>query len=130
MGNSCSFGLLNVFMVLVPYCYLRFFSNLGFWSGNLFLIAPCPDRCLLVPFNSSVLGGFILLPTWADPEGGTGGPDPLWNCTIINFCHVEIFRQTPSGNLDPPPTPLRKFSGSAHVQESCTNICLIDDISE
>ena len=22
----------------------------GFWSGNLFLIAPFPDRCLLVPF--------------------------------------------------------------------------------
>ena len=32
--------------------------------------------------------------TWADPEGGTGGPNQ-----IINFCHVEIFRQTPSGNF-------------------------------
>ena len=27
------------------------FSHLGFWSGNLFLIAPFPDRCLLVTFN-------------------------------------------------------------------------------
>ena len=27
------------------------FSHLGFWSGNLFLIAPFPDLCLLVPFN-------------------------------------------------------------------------------
>ena len=26
------------------------FSHLGFWSGNLFLIAPFPDLCLLVPF--------------------------------------------------------------------------------
>ena len=26
-----------------------FFSHLGFWSGNLFLIAPFPDRCLIVP---------------------------------------------------------------------------------
>ena len=26
------------------------FSNLVFWSGNRFLIAPFPDRCLLVPF--------------------------------------------------------------------------------
>ena len=26
-------------------------SHLGFWSGNLFLIAPFPDLCLLVPFN-------------------------------------------------------------------------------
>ena len=29
---------------------LLFLSRLGFWSGNLFLIAPFPDRCLLVPF--------------------------------------------------------------------------------
>ena len=50
--------------------------------------------------------------TWADPEGGTGGPPPPWNCQIICFCHVEIFCQTPSGNLDP---PLGKFSGSAHA---------------
>ena len=26
------------------------FYHLGFWSGNLFLIAPFPDLCLLVPF--------------------------------------------------------------------------------
>ena len=25
------------------------FSHLGFWSGNLFLIAPFTDLCLLVP---------------------------------------------------------------------------------
>ena len=25
------------------------FSHLGFWSGNLFLIAPFSDLCLLVP---------------------------------------------------------------------------------
>ena len=28
------------------------FSHLGFWSGNLFLIAPFPDLCLLVPFQN------------------------------------------------------------------------------
>ena len=27
------------------------FSHLGFWSDNLFLIAPFPDLCLLVPFD-------------------------------------------------------------------------------
>ena len=52
---------------------------------------------------------------WADPEGGGGGAgglDPPWNCQIIDFCHVEIFLQTPSGNVYPPPTPLlRKFPG-------------------
>ena len=26
------------------------FSHLGFWNGNLFLIATFPDLCLLVPF--------------------------------------------------------------------------------
>ena len=28
-----------------------FFFHLGFWSRNLFLIAPFPDLCLLVPFS-------------------------------------------------------------------------------
>ena len=27
------------------------FSHLGFWNGNLFLIAPFPDLCLLVLFS-------------------------------------------------------------------------------
>ena len=27
--------------------------HLGFWSGNLFLIAPFPDLCLLVPLRMS-----------------------------------------------------------------------------
>ena len=30
------------------------FSHLGFWSGNLFLIAPFPDLCLLVPFYTII----------------------------------------------------------------------------
>ena len=48
--NRCSFGLRYVSW----YKYLivnLVFSHLGFWSGNLFLIAPFPDRCLLVPFS-------------------------------------------------------------------------------
>ena len=47
--NSCSFGLRYVSW----YKYLivsLVFSHLGFWSGNLFLIAPFPDLCILVPF--------------------------------------------------------------------------------
>ena len=31
------------------------FSHLGFRCGNLFLIAPFPDLCLLVPFCVSIL---------------------------------------------------------------------------
>ena len=54
--NSCSFGLRYVSW----YKYLivsLVFSHLGFWSGNLFLIAPFPDLCLLVPFYiTSILG--------------------------------------------------------------------------
>ena len=34
----------------VPICQFSF-SHLGFWSRNFFLIAPFPDRCLLVPFS-------------------------------------------------------------------------------
>ena len=48
--NSCSFGLRYVSW----YKYLivsLVFSHLGFWSGNLFLIAPFPDLCLLVPLQ-------------------------------------------------------------------------------
>ena len=48
--NSCSFGLRYVSW----YKYLivsLVFSHLGFWSGNLFLIVPFPDLCLLVPFH-------------------------------------------------------------------------------
>ena len=48
--NSCSFGLRYVSW----YTYLivsLVFSHLGFWSGNLVLIAPVPDLCLLVPFS-------------------------------------------------------------------------------
>ena len=36
-------------------------------------------------------------------------PPPLWNCQIICFCHVEIFRYTASGNLDPSPHPWENF---------------------
>ena len=48
--NSCSIGLRYVSW----YKYLivsLVFSHLGFWSGNLFLIAPFPDLCLLVPYD-------------------------------------------------------------------------------
>ena len=54
--NSCSFGLRYVSW----YKYLivgLVFSRLGFWSGNLFLIAPFPDLCLLVPFQTSAVCG-------------------------------------------------------------------------
>ena len=57
--NSCSFGLRYVSW----YKYLvvgLVFSHLGFWSGNLFLIAPFPDLCLLVPFPIFMRGMAII----------------------------------------------------------------------
>ena len=47
--NSCSFGLRYVSWYKYLIVSLVFF-HLGFWSGNLFLMAPFPDICLLVPF--------------------------------------------------------------------------------
>ena len=47
--NSCSFGLRYVSWYKCLIVSLVF-SHLGFWSGNLFLVAPFPDLCLLVPF--------------------------------------------------------------------------------
>ena len=58
--NNCSFGLQYVSW----YKYLidsLVFSHLGFWSGNLFLIAPFPDLCLLVPFHSRGISDEFML---------------------------------------------------------------------
>ena len=51
--NGCSFGLRYVSWYKCLIVSLVF-SHLGFWSGNLFLIAPFPDLCLLVPFKYQV----------------------------------------------------------------------------
>ena len=37
------------------------FSHLGFWSGNLFLIAPFPDLCLLVLFYPFLKHGLVIV---------------------------------------------------------------------
>ena len=51
--NSFSFGLRYVSCYKYQIVNLVF-SHIGFWSGNLFLIAPFPDLCLLVPFLSLI----------------------------------------------------------------------------
>ena len=48
--NSCSFGSFDMFHGIKYLIVSLVFSHLGCWSGNLFLIAPFPDLCLLVPF--------------------------------------------------------------------------------
>ena len=50
---------LSAYDMFLLYGYLivnLVFSHLGFWSGNLFLIAPFPDLCLLVPFHPTESG--------------------------------------------------------------------------
>ena len=47
--GGCSFGLRCVSWYKCLIVSLVF-SHLSFWSGNLFLVAPFPDLCLLVPF--------------------------------------------------------------------------------
>ena len=53
--NSCSFGLRYVSWYKYLIAGVCFFPHLGFWSGGLFLIAPFPDLCLLVPFYEKTL---------------------------------------------------------------------------
>ena len=63
--NSCSIGLRYVSW----YKYIivsLVFSHLGFWSGNLFLIAPFPDLCLLVPL--CILHGQVFLMYFLNPK--------------------------------------------------------------
>ena len=53
MGTMAALSALQyVFLVIVPDCFFSFFFHLGFWSGNFFPIAPFPDHCLLLLFNS------------------------------------------------------------------------------
>ena len=66
--NSCSFGLRYVSWYKCLIVSLVF-SHLGFWSGNLFLTAPFPDLCLLVPFLIRTL---ILTSQNSTPEYLTG----------------------------------------------------------
>ena len=49
------------------------FSHLDFWSGNLFLIAPFPDLCLLVHFHYVNTLKQELDGTWAYLETDTDG---------------------------------------------------------
>ena len=43
------------------------FSHLGFWSWNLFLIAPFPDRCLLVPSYTVQIPNVCATELWLKP---------------------------------------------------------------
>ena len=50
IGKIAAHSAYDMFHGIKYLIVILFFSHLGFWSGNLFLIAPFPDPCLLVPF--------------------------------------------------------------------------------
>ena len=50
--NSCSYDFRYMFSWYKYLIVNLVFSHLGFWSENLFLIAPFPDLCLLVYFQN------------------------------------------------------------------------------
>ena len=93
--NSCSFGLRYVSW----YKYLivsLVFSHLGFWSGNLFLIAPFPDLCLLVPFsteNFHFLQFLKKLIAWACFRNEVLASDGRGTSHRIIYGHSENFSQ-------------------------------------
>ena len=80
--NSCSFGLRYVSWYGCLIVSLVF-SRLGFWSGGLFLIAPFPGLCLLVPFSKqyelSILSPFECFNVLLLPD----------DQTIIFFCFMS-----------------------------------------
>ena len=79
----------NLIQTSVPLVYTNYFYNIY-----------CPNM------GGSRGGGQWVRPP--PPPTPPTHPHPR-NCQIICFCHVEIFRQTPSGNLDPPPPPRENF---------------------
>ena len=83
--NSCSFGLRYVSW----YKYLivsLVFSHLGFWSGNLFLIAPFPDLCLLVPFYiDASKQNNLWVPKWTTQSGIAEYCQELQKCGCIKL---------------------------------------------
>ena len=94
--NSCSFGLRYVSW----YKYLivsLVFSHLGFWSGNLFLIAPFPDLCLLVPFYSQLGAAAWLRTTQSESHREKTGFLPMRKqrvkCEISRFLLASVLVQ-------------------------------------
>ena len=59
IGNIAAHSAYDMFLWYKYLIVNLVFSHLGFWSGNLFLIAPFPDLCLLVLFYSRISVVFV-----------------------------------------------------------------------
>ena len=90
---------------IVIYAFVSAYAKTRFSHDEAHSIVRCQSMACIILRKHTCHGRI--------QRGGRGsGPPPPPNCQNINFCHVEIFRQTPSA---PPPPPLRKVSGSAHA---------------
>ena len=87
--NSCSFGLRNVSWYKYLIVSLVSSRPSVFWSGNLCLIVPFPDRCLLVPFYTKIKinGTFIFQTYYYDRSvvSALGVECHLHQCNLITF---------------------------------------------
>ena len=75
------------------------FSHLDFRSGNLFLIAPVPNRCLLVPFliilaatNWLQVADLSLLTGLGDFCCGSIGVDRVYAFRLTIYIFIERYR--------------------------------------
>ena len=66
-----------------------FFSLSCFWSGNLFLIAPFPDLCLLVPLNNSNFAGYTC--TYTSLLEKIFGTDNMFRGFSVKYCTLESY---------------------------------------
>ena len=105
----------NLIQTSVPLAYTNYFYNIycpnmgGSRGGTGGPPPPELPGYLLFVFAMLKFSVRPLLGIWTPLP-----PPGIARLFVICFCHVEIFRQTPSGNSDPP--PLGKFSGSAHAK--------------
>ena len=79
--NSCPFVLRCVSWYTCLIVSLVF-SHLGFWSGNLFLIAPFPDLCLLVPFCMPVHLNITVVVK--------SGSEMKLTCSLNHEVHIDL----------------------------------------
>ena len=61
IGKIAAYSAYDMFHGIKYLIVSLVFSHLGFWSGNLFLIAPFPDLCPLVPFNKLIIHVCIVM---------------------------------------------------------------------
>ena len=90
-------------------------SHLGFWSRNLFLIAPFPDLCLLVP-----LYVFLILSLWDLMTPGRGYLSPQgheWQDLCIPNYNIAAYKTYKFGYCGFKESTSRQRSGKGAIRK-------------